>query len=76
VNLCPCFFPSRTIRGNGDDDGDGGGLHARGVIVGDYCGGVADVKGVSVADLVRGRDRLEGVHCVAWGVHPEIRSQG
>ena len=71
--LCSC--PLKTIREN-DGDGDGGGdRRARGVIVVDYHGEVADVKDVSVADFVRGRDHSEGVHFVAWEARLETRSR-
>ena len=75
MNSAPYFYPSRPIRGDGDDGDDGGGLRVRDVIVGGYCGEVADVKGGPAADFVRGRDRSEGAHFVAWGDRLEIRSQ-
>jgi len=75
VNPGPCFYPSRPTRESDGDGGDGDDLHARYVTVGGYCGEIADVKDVSVADFARGRDRSEGVHFVVWGVRLEIRSQ-
>ena len=71
----PCFYPSRLVRGDDDDDGGDGDFCARGVIVEGYCGEVADARNVSAADFARGCDLLEGVHFVAWGVRVEIKSQ-
>ena len=71
----PCFYPSNPIRGDGGGDDDDGGLHVRDVIVGGYCGEVADVKDVFAAGFAGGRDRSEGVHFFAWEVRVEIRSQ-
>lgn len=45
------------------------------MIVGGYCGEVADVKNGPAADFARGRDLSEGVHLVVWGVRLEIKSQ-
>jgi hypothetical protein len=75
VNLDPCFYPSRSSRGDGGDGGDGGDLHARYVVVGGYCGEVANVKDGFVVDSVRGRDRFEDVRSAALEVQSEIRSQ-
>ena len=75
MNPGPCFYPLKLIRGDGGDDGGGGGFHARGVIVGSYCGEVADVKDASAVDFARGCGRSEGVRFFAWGVQVEIRSQ-
>ena len=71
--LCSC--PSKTTRGNGDDDGDGGDHRERGVAVGSYRGEVADVMDVSAVDFARGRGHLEDVHSVVRGVRLEIRSR-
>ena len=71
----PCFYPLKPVHGDGDDDGDDGGLHARDVIVGEYCGEVVDVKDEPAAGFAGGRDRSEGVHFFVWEVQAEIRSQ-
>jgi len=75
VNQGLCFCPSRMIHENDGGDGGGGGCYVGGVTVGGCRGEGVDVKGVSVADFVRERDRLGGVRFVGWGVRLEIRSQ-
>lgn len=75
MNPGPYFYPSKLSRGDGDGGGDGGGPHAQYVVVGGYCGEVANVKDAFAADFVRGRDRLEGVRSAGSEAEFEIRSR-
>lgn len=74
MNPGPCFYPLKSVREDGGDDGDGGDFRARDVTVEGYCGEGVGVKGAPAVDSARGRDRSEGVHFFAWGAQVEIRS--